>query len=82
MLFTHRLRNKPFLIWLLTTSLHLKYAAALPCNLSLRASFADMNVSQGSLATYARCGGIFNIYLTVNLLQNFSSKIFKKSVKI
>ena len=82
MLFTHRLRNKPFLIWLLTTSLHLKYAAALPCNLSLRASFTDINVSQGSLATYARCGVIFNIHLTANLLQNFSSKILKKSVKI
>jgi len=32
---TARLSNKPFLIWLLTTPLHLKYAARLPCNLSL-----------------------------------------------
>jgi len=29
--------------------------------------FADINVSQGSLATYARCGGIFNMHLTANL---------------
>ena len=45
--FTHRLSNKPFLMWL-TTPPHLKYAATLPCNLSLRASFADINVSQRS----------------------------------
>ena len=55
--FTRRLSNKPFLIWLLTTPPHLKYADTLPCNLSLRLCFADNNVSQGSVATYARCGG-------------------------
>jgi len=32
---TDRFGNKPFLIWLLTTPLHLKYVATLPCNLSL-----------------------------------------------
>jgi len=53
---TDRLSNKPFLIWLLTISPHLQYVATLPCNLSLLACFADVNVSQ---ATYARCGGIF-----------------------
>jgi len=26
------------------------------------ACFADINVSQGSVATYARCGGIFDIH--------------------
>jgi len=45
------------------------------------ACFADINVSQGSVATYARCGGIFNIRLTANLLRNFPV-IFLKSVKI
>jgi len=30
------------------------------------ACFADINVSQGSVATYAVCGGIFNIRLTAN----------------
>jgi len=44
--FTFRLRNKPFLIWLLTTPPHIKCAATLPCNLSLLACFADINVSQ------------------------------------
>ena len=29
---TNRLSNEPFLIWLLTTSPHLKYVATLPCN--------------------------------------------------
>ena len=50
----------PFLIWLLTTPPHLKYVATLPCNLSLMACFADINVSQGSAATHARCSAIFN----------------------
>jgi len=38
------------------------------------ACFADINISQGSVATYARCGGIFNIHLTENLLRNLSVK--------
>ena len=36
-IFTDRLSNKPFLIWLLTTPPHLKHVATLPCNLSLMA---------------------------------------------
>jgi len=68
--FSHRLGNKPFLIWLLTASPHLKYADTIPSNLSLRAYFADINVSQGSVARYARCGGIFDIRLTANLTGN------------
>jgi len=34
------------------------------------ACFADTNVSQGSVATHVRCGGIFNIRLTANLQRN------------
>ena len=45
------------------------------------ACFADINVSEGSVATYARCGGIFNILLTANLPRNLPVKIFFKSVK-
>ena len=67
---TLTLSNKPFLIWLLTTLPHLKYVPTLPCNLSLMACFADVNVSQGSVATYARCDGMFNIHLTANLPGN------------
>ena len=51
-----------------------KYVATLPCNLSLMACFADINVSQGSVATYARCGGTFNIRLGTNLLRNLSAR--------
>jgi len=55
----------------------------LACNLSLMACFADINVSQGSVATYARCDGILNIHLTANLLRNLPvKKKFCKSVKI
>ena len=46
------------------------------------ACFADINVSQGSVATYARCGGIFNILLTTNLPKNLPVNFFSKSVKI
>jgi len=78
--FTRRLSNKPFLIWLLTTPPYLQYAATLPSNLLLMACFIDINVSQGSVPTYARCGGIFNIHLTTNLPGNLPV-IFFKSVK-
>jgi len=80
--FTHRLSNKPLLIWLLTTPPHLKYAATLPCNLSLMACFADINVSQSSVATYARYGRIFSMHLTANLSRNFPAKKNCKSVEI
>ena len=74
---THTLSIKPFSIWLLTPPPHLKYVAAtLPCNLSLMACFADINVSQGSVETHARCGGIFNFHLTANLLRNLPVKKF------
>jgi len=80
--FTHTLCNKPFLVWLLTTPPHLKYVVTLPCNLSLMACFADINVSLGSVATYARCGGIFNTHITANLLRNVPVKKICKSVKV
>jgi len=79
---TLRLRNEPFLIWLLTTLPHLKYASTLSSNLSLTACFADINVSEGSVATYARCGEIFNVHLTANLRGNLPVKKVGKSVKI
>jgi len=40
------------------------------------ACFADITVSQGSVATYARCGGIFDIHVTANI----PVKKFLKSV--
>jgi len=44
----------------------------------LNVLFSDINVSQGNVATYARYGGIFNMYFTANLLkQSSSDKILK-----
>jgi len=60
----------------------LKYVATLPCDLSLMACFADINVSQGSVATYARYGGIINISLIANVPRNLPMKKILKSVKI
>ena len=49
---------------------------------TLMACFAGINVSQGSVATYVRCGGIFSIHLTANLPRNLPVKKILKSVKI
>jgi len=38
------------------------------------ACFVDSNVSQGRVATYARCGEIFNIHLPTNLQRNLPLK--------
>jgi len=38
------------------------------------ACFADINVSQGSVATYSTFGEIFNMHLTANLAGNLSVK--------
>jgi len=40
------------------------------------ACFADLNVSQGILTRYAKCGGILNIHLIANLPRNLPVKIF------
>ena len=40
------------------------------------ACFADINVPQGSVATYARCDGIFNIHISTNLPRNLAVKTF------
>jgi len=55
---------------------HLKYVATLPCNISSMDCFADVNVAQGNVATYARSGGIFNMDLTANLPRNLAIKKF------
>ena len=43
--------------------------------------FADINVSQGSVATCVRCGGIFNIRLTANLPRNLPVNFFLKRLR-
>ena len=79
---TDRLSNKHFSIWLSTTPPHLKHVAKLPCNYFIVTRlFSDINVSQGSVATYARSGGIYNNQLAVNLQRNLLVKRSWKSVK-
>jgi len=45
------------------------------------ACFADSNVLQGSVATYARCSGIFSIFLTANLPTNIPVKNFLNQLR-
>ena len=45
------------------------------------ACFVDINVSQGSVATYARRGGFLDIHLTANLPGNLPVKNCFKSIK-
>jgi len=72
---TDRLRNTPFLMmWLLTTPPHLQYVATLPRNLSLMACFTDINVSQGSVATYEH-------YLRLHVRYDFASKSYLRKQK-
>jgi len=40
------------------------------------ACFDDIDVSQGSVTTYAKCGGILNSLLTENLPRNLVVKFF------
>jgi len=44
--------------------------------------FSDINISQGSVTTHLRCGGIYSYQFTANLLQTLTVKEFWKSVKI
>jgi len=45
------------------------------------ACFGDINVSQGRLATYARCDGMFNMHITANLLRNLPVKKIEQQEK-
>jgi len=68
------LSNEPCLVWVINNPTAPKYVATKLCNLSPMACFADINVSQASVATYARCSGVFDIYSTTNLPRNFPLK--------
>jgi len=63
--------------------------AILPCDLSLITihisdccQFSDVHISQGSVATYVRCGGIFKYEFVANLPLSLPVKEFRKSVII
>jgi len=72
-----------------SNSSKLKCLAILPCHLPLIkihisdcCQFSDIHISQGSVATYLRCGGIFKHDFVANLLLSLSVKEFLKSVNI
>jgi len=44
--------------------------------------FSDIHISQGSVATHLRCGGIFKYEFVANLQVSLSVKEFRKSVNI
>ena len=44
--------------------------------------FSDITISQGSVATHLRFGGIFSYHFAANLSQSLTVKEFGKSVKI
>jgi len=67
---------------------YLKYLAAVPSDLQLITVpvsncrlFSDINISQGSVATRLRCGGIFSYHFTTNLSQSLTMEEFWKLVK-
>jgi len=43
--------------------------------------FSDISISQGSVATRLRCGGIFNYHFTANLSPSLTVKELWRSVK-
>jgi len=43
---------------------------------------SDIHISQGSVATYLRCGGIFKYEFVANLPVSLSVKELRKSVNI
>ena len=70
-------------------SSQLKCLAILPCDLSLITihisdcrQFSGIHISQGSVATYLRCGGMFDYEFVANLPLNLSVKELWKSVNI
>jgi len=44
--------------------------------------YSDISISQASVATHLRCGGIFSYRCTANLSRNPTVEEFRKSVKI
>jgi len=74
---TDRLSNKPLLIWLLTTPLHLKYAATLPCNLSLIPCFL---LQMFHKVMWQHMQGVVG-YLITTLLQIYKGILKRKNVE-
>jgi len=70
-LYTYTLNSEFAIKWSLKVPLHVKTSAAVTVN-----SQADINISQGILATHLKCGGIFSDYLVANLVTSVPVKEF------
>ena len=68
--------------YLVSNSSHLKFLAILPCNSSLivirisECYFSDIHISQGSVATCLKHGGIFQHEFVTNLLPSWLVRKF------
>jgi len=65
---------------------YLKYLAAAPYEIYIPVSnyhlYSDISISQGSVPTSLKCGGIFSYHFIANLSQNLTTKEFWRLVKI
>ena len=66
--FTESFLSKFAAIQILKISPHLAYVAALPCETLISAKQAIKDILQRSVATYLRCGGVFNEQIKKGLL--------------
>jgi len=78
--FRSETQQETFLMGLLTTPPGLKYAATLPCNLSLMACFGDN--SQGSVADICKVRWDFKYPFNCKFTRESSSQKNSKSVNI
>jgi len=83
-IFTGRFLGKFAVKWILKIPPHLAYVVTLPCEtlLSAKQAINDKLQSQGSMATYLRCGDVFNNQLKKGCIAESLSKTFLKSVNI
>jgi len=73
----HNTSNKIILVYTVIYDLPLITVPVSNCHL-----FSDINISQDSVTTRLRCGGIFSYYFTANLSLSLTIKEFWKPVKI
>jgi len=66
--FSGRFLGKFAVKWIFKIPSHLAYVAALPCETSMSAKQAINDKLQGSVATYLRCGKVFNNQIKKGLL--------------
>jgi len=66
--FTKRLLGKFAVQWILKIQPHLAYVATLPCKTLMPAKQAINDKLQSSVATYLKCGEVFNNQIKKGLL--------------